>query len=300
VNGVGGVAMASGASYTGSFDDTLAFDRCFFTAEGPTVLSIPTCLYIRGALSAEVARSTCTSSSSIQEAMRFYDSAAEIVDSTVTAPSGYGINVFTTAADKTSSVSLVNDTLVGSVDALTGLYVDGPGTTSATYRATIFSGFHSNVTIGPGTGTLSATSLGYNVASDESGGFTATGDLKNTDAKLGVLAYNGGPIPTFNLKPDSPAKDLIPAADTRRTSDERGFLRPVGSSDAGAVERVIGGDVNGDGAIDVSDVFYLINVLFANGPPPVGEADVNGDGLIDISDVFYMINSLFAGGPAPV
>jgi len=30
----------------------------------------------------------------------------------------------------------------------------------------------------------------------------------------------------------------------------------------------IRGDVNGDGKIDVSDVFYMINFLFAGGPPP--------------------------------
>jgi hypothetical protein len=27
--------------------------------------------------------------------------------------------------------------------------------------------------------------------------------------------------------------------------------------------------------------------------------DVNGDGVVDVSDVFYLINYLFAGGPAP-
>jgi photosystem II stability/assembly factor-like uncharacterized protein len=60
------------------------------------------------------------------------------------------------------------------------------------------------------------------------------------------------------------------------------------------------GDANGDGTIDVADVFYLINALFASGPAPVGAADVNGDGVVDIADVFYLINDLFAGGPPPV
>jgi streptogramin lyase len=31
---------------------------------------------------------------------------------------------------------------------------------------------------------------------------------------------------------------------------------------------------------------------------PIG--DVNGDGKVDIADVFYVINFLFAGGPAPI
>jgi hypothetical protein len=34
--------------------------------------------------------------------------------------------------------------------------------------------------------------------------------------------------------------------------------------------RPIPGDVNGDGIVDISDVFYLINFLFAGGPAPVG------------------------------
>ena len=62
----------------------------------------------------------------------------------------------------------------------------------------------------------------------------------------------------------------------------------------------MGGDVNGDGVVNVSDVFSLINYLFASGPYPIGEPDVNGDGDVTVSDVFYLINRLFAGGPAPV
>ncbi|HKC24974.1 MAG TPA: GC-type dockerin domain-anchored protein [Thermoanaerobaculia bacterium] len=60
------------------------------------------------------------------------------------------------------------------------------------------------------------------------------------------------------------------------------------------------GDATGDGVVDVSDVFYLINSLFAGGPAPVGCADVNGDIMVDVNDVFYLINFLFAGGPPPV
>ena len=60
------------------------------------------------------------------------------------------------------------------------------------------------------------------------------------------------------------------------------------------------GDVNGDGQVDVSDVFYLINYLFAGGPDPLGPANANGDGAVDVADVFYLINFLFAGGQPPV
>jgi len=66
------------------------------------------------------------------------------------------------------------------------------------------------------------------------------------------------------------------------------------------VVRFRNGDVNGDGTPTVSDVFYLINFLFAGGPPPIGPADANGDASVSVSDVFYLVNYLFAGGPAPV
>jgi hypothetical protein len=59
------------------------------------------------------------------------------------------------------------------------------------------------------------------------------------------------------------------------------------------------GDVNADGQVNVSDVLYLINFLFAGGPAPIGLGDSNGDGVVNVSDVLYLINFLFAGGPAP-
>jgi hypothetical protein len=62
----------------------------------------------------------------------------------------------------------------------------------------------------------------------------------------------------------------------------------------------LAGDVDASNTIDVADVFYLINTLFASGPAPAtGSGDVNGDGNVDIADVFFLINYLFAGGPGP-
>lgn len=61
------------------------------------------------------------------------------------------------------------------------------------------------------------------------------------------------------------------------------------------------GDVNGDYAVNVSDVIYLINYLFKGGPAPVTGicADPNCDTQTDVSDVIYLINYLFKGGPPP-
>jgi hypothetical protein len=66
-----------------------------------------------------------------------------------------------------------------------------------------------------------------------------------------------------------------------------------------AVDYCLVGDANADGVLDVLDVFYLINGLFAGGPGP-NCADVDANGHTDVADVFYVINYLFAGGPPPI
>ena len=73
--------------------------------------------------------------------------------------------------------------------------------------------------------------------------------------------------------------------------------------DSGPVIRTIGlfGDANGDGAVDIGDVVFLINYLYRDGtaPNPWGAGDVNCDGVVDIGDVVYLINYLFRNGPSP-
>jgi hypothetical protein len=65
------------------------------------------------------------------------------------------------------------------------------------------------------------------------------------------------------------------------------------------------GDADGSGAIDISDVVFLIAHIFSGGPAPLGcqypkgLGDANGDGSVDISDVVYLIARIFSGGKAP-
>jgi heme exporter protein D len=63
----------------------------------------------------------------------------------------------------------------------------------------------------------------------------------------------------------------------------------------------IRGDANVDGVINIADVVYLINYLFANGtaPDPLWVGDANCDDLVNIADVVYLINYLFTGGSPP-
>jgi hypothetical protein len=65
------------------------------------------------------------------------------------------------------------------------------------------------------------------------------------------------------------------------------------------------GDADGDLALSISDAVFLIQYIFAGGPPPgdcnytFGLGDADGDGSISISDAVYLIQYIFAGGPAP-
>ncbi len=61
------------------------------------------------------------------------------------------------------------------------------------------------------------------------------------------------------------------------------------------------GDANGDGAVDIGDIIFLINYLFLEGPPPNPPAagDINGDCFIGISDLIWLINYIYLEGPPP-
>lgn len=84
-----------------------------------------------------------------------------------------------------------------------------------------------------------------------------------------------------------------------------GVVRPDGSAKPAYtayqsfIAAHVPGDVNGDGKLDVTDVFALINFLYAGASAPIGDADANGDGKTDVVDVFYLSNYLFSGGPPP-
>jgi hypothetical protein len=91
-----------------------------------------------------------------------------------------------------------------------------------------------------------ATSLGYNLSSDDGGGILiGTGDQINTDPMLGPLQDNGGPTFTHALLPGSPAIDAgDPSFAPPPPFDQRGpgFPRVSGSRiDIGSFEVQVGG-----------------------------------------------------------
>ena len=93
----------------------------------------------------------------------------------------------------------------------------------------------------------SVTSNGYNLSSDGTCNFHNTGDLNNTDPKLGPLQNNGGPTQTEALLDGSPAIDAgnpggcSDGSGHLLTTDQRGMPRPdhedTGGCDMGAYER---------------------------------------------------------------
>jgi hypothetical protein len=93
----------------------------------------------------------------------------------------------------------------------------------------------------------SMTSNGYNLSSDGTCNFNGTGDLNNTDPKLGQLGNYGGPTQTIPLLSGSPAIDAgNPGGCTDGEghllkTDQRGRPRPdkedTGGCDMGAYER---------------------------------------------------------------
>ncbi|MCK4858095.1 MAG: S8 family serine peptidase [candidate division Zixibacteria bacterium] len=64
----------------------------------------------------------------------------------------------------------------------------------------------------------------------------------------------------------------------------------------------VAGDADGNSLVNIADVVYLINYVFAGGPlpDPWQSGDADGDGSISIADVIYMIAYIFGGGPPPV
>lgn len=61
------------------------------------------------------------------------------------------------------------------------------------------------------------------------------------------------------------------------------------------------GDFDSSRRIDMTDVVYLVNYIFAGGSAPLDPSggDINCSNRTDIGDAVYMVNYIFAGGPAP-
>ena len=61
------------------------------------------------------------------------------------------------------------------------------------------------------------------------------------------------------------------------------------------------GDLTGDELINVSDVIFLVNYLYKEGPAPspLSLGDVNCDDEINVGDLVYLVSYLYQGGTQP-
>ena len=61
------------------------------------------------------------------------------------------------------------------------------------------------------------------------------------------------------------------------------------------------GDVNGNKAVNLQDIIYLVNYIFKGGPAPVPllSGDANNDGKVNLQDIIYLVNYIFKGGLQP-
>ncbi len=61
------------------------------------------------------------------------------------------------------------------------------------------------------------------------------------------------------------------------------------------------GDVDGNPAVNILDIVYVINYKYKSGsaPDPLESADVNSDFLVNILDIVYLINFKYKNGPEP-
>ena len=112
----------------------------------------------------------------------------------------------------------------------------------------------------------------------------------------------------YHLQEGSPAIDMG-IADGAPPRDLDGNSRPCGAAvDMGAYEVCTGGpvrfrrgDVNGDGATDISDAIAGLLYLFGGEREPtcLSTLDINDDSALDISDPVALLDHLFRGGAAP-
>jgi hypothetical protein len=151
---------------------------------------------------------------------------------------------------------------------------------------------------------LTSDSNGEDVAVDPFGNFVVVGvDMPSADLDIHAERFNGNgvPIAGFRVNSYTTAHQVGPAV---AVTNDRMIFVWNGFDDGLIRARLFDagpqGDASGNGTVDVQDVFYLINFLFAGGPPPLGACDVNFDGVVNVQDVFYLINFLFAGGSPPL
>ena len=168
-----------------------------------------------------------------------------------TAAAGGGVTCVGTGG--IANLTITNSTLSGNSPSGASVVVQDA---TLTVGNSIFRAGNGGTNISTG-GASTVTSLGYNLSSDNFGGFlTNTGDQINTDPMLGPLKDNGGPTLTHAPLNGSPAldkgRDIGPVGPgySPTGEDQRSSVRPV-TYDASIVAPA-GGDRSDIGAVELA------------------------------------------------
>lgn len=201
----------------------------------------------------------------------------ELHNSSVYGNIGNYQTIFNIAGGDNASLIIANSSIAGNSansgsDAPYVIY-SGANTSGDTASVTLQNSIISGPTVHCLTGaadgaTSTITSLGNNIAGDDTCGLTDASDLPNTDPLLGPLADNGGETMTLALLDASPALDAGNDA-ACPAHDQRGFTR---------IDR----DGNGDGGSDANpcDIGAYEAQTKPNTPPVANDTLVDLPGAI--------------------
>lgn len=142
----------------------------------------------------------------------------------------------------------------------------------------------------------SETNYAQQLSSSGGTGLASWTDKNNELAAYGLSLQADGLITGIPLSIGSVTFTAV-AVDEVGSSDEQVYTFEI-------IMGYVCGDVDANGAIDISDLVFMVSFMFDGGTPPTALAsmDVDGSGEIDIADMVYLVNYMFGNpnGDAPI
>ncbi len=219
---------------------------------------------------------------------------------------------YTTSGPYATQIANAGTRVVADIGLVTSLDCESPGVIRVHVR--VSNG--ASVNLPPSTPALPTGAT--TVIRDAVFNCTSTGDDPESDDLWcrwdygdGTISDWTGPYPSTSVVNGSHSWPSNGSYDVRmQTKDVFNYEAPwsapltvtvICCENPGNVDHVIGPG----GAVDVSDLTFLVNYLFKGGilPPCTEEGNVDSvigpGGPIDVSDLTFLVNYLFKGGPTP-
>ena len=275
---VGATNQAFSATASGSYTVAVTTSGCASAASTATTVTVNPKPNATIAAPISVITNTTGNSASVASAGSGATYVWGITGGAITAGSGTSSITFTAGGPGTLTLNVTVTTSAGCSDAKSA------NITVALPPLTV-------TTVSPGLGTTAGGTLITIIGT----GFVAGA----TVSVGGAAATNVVVVSAIKITAKTPAHAAGAVNVTVTNTDTSAGTLPSGYMYQAQVF-----DPNGDNVIDPTDIFFLINYLFLNGPAPHGPAgilsgDANNDGVIDPTDVFFIINYLFLGGQKP-